>query len=139
MKKSHIAALGLVVALVSGAPAVTALAADTEAATPIPATSAEIWKAIDVHMNELHMAINQGKLNTVHQHAFAVRDLVRALPTHSAALSPAALAKVKTQGKFVDTLAERLDQSGDSGDKAATEDNTHKLEAVLKTIRAQYP
>ena len=116
-----------------------AVAAETETHMAIPGTSAGIWAAIDTHMKELHAAITQGKLNTVHQHAFAVRDLVRALPSHSASLSASALATVATQGKFVDTLAERLDQSGDANDKAGTEDNTRKLENVLKALRAQYP
>lgn len=138
MNKSHIAALGLAVSLLCSTASVPAFA-ETEAATVIPTTSGAIWTAIDGHLKELHSAIHQGKLNTVHHHAFAVRDLVRALPSHSANLSPAALAKVKGQVKFVDTLAARLDESGDAGDKAATEDNAHKLEAVLKTIRGQYP
>lgn len=121
-----------------GMPSLTA-AAETEARMAIPGNSAGIWAAIDTHMKELHAAITQGKLNTVHEHAFAVRDLVRALPSHSANLSASALATVTAQVKFVDTLAERLDQSGDANDKAGTEDNTRKLESVLKTLRAQYP
>lgn len=114
------------------------VAAETEAKTMIPNTSAGIWLAIDGHVKELHAAITQGKLNTVHKHAFAVRDLVRALPSHSAGLSASALATVTTQVKFVDTLAERLDQSGDANDKLGTEDNTRKLEAILKGLHAQY-
>jgi hypothetical protein len=54
-------------------------------------------------------------------------------------LSAEALAKVTSQAKFVDTLAERLDQTGDANDKAGTEDNLAKLETVLKNIRANYP
>lgn len=115
------------------------VAAETEAHMAIPGTSAGIWAAVDAHMKELHAAITQGKLNTVHQHAFAVRDLIRALPSHSSNLSASALATVAAQVKFVDTLAERLDQSGDANDKAGTEDNTRKLEAIMKTLRAQYP
>ncbi len=127
-----------VIGACGGIPAAT-LAAETEAPVTIPNTSAGIWKAIDGHMQELHAAIAQGKLNTVHQHAYAVRDLVRALPSHSANLSADALANVTAQTKFVDTLAQRLDQTGDANDKAGTEDNTRKLEAILKTLRAQYP
>lgn len=117
--------------------ATTGIAA--EQATTIPATAAEIWKAIDMHLAELHAVIKKGALKTVHEHAFAIRDLVRALPTHSPELSADAAAKVKSQVAFVDTLAERLDQTGDANDKAGTEANTTKLEAVLKNIRSNYP
>lgn len=111
----------------------------TEAATVIPATSAEIWKAIDMHLGELRADVKKGVLKNAHKHAFAIRDLVRGLPTHSPELSPDALAKVTPQVKFVDTLAERLDQTGDANDQAGTEGNLAKLETVLKNIRTNYP
>lgn len=115
-----------------------AMAAETEVQTAIPATSVQIWRAIDGHIADLHGLIAKNALKTVHQHAFAVRDLVRALPTHSPPLSVAALANVSAQVKFVDTLATRLDASGDANDKPGTAANLTKLENVLKTIRAQY-
>lgn len=127
-----------IIALAGAAP-IAVRAAAAEQATPIPATSAEIWKAIDMHLTELHAVIATGVLKTVHEHAFAIRDLVRALPSHSPGLTPDALAKVKAQVPFVDTLATRLDQTGDANDKPGTEANTTKLEKVLKDIRANYP
>ncbi|MEQ1866228.1 MAG: transporter [Micropepsaceae bacterium] len=140
MKKSYVqsaAAAALIVFAPVAYGVATAVAA--EQATTIPATAAEIWKAIDMHMMELHADIKKSALNKVHEHAFAVRDLVRALPTHSPGLSADAIAKVNGQIKFVDTLAERLDQTGDANDKAGTEANTVKLETSLKSIRANYP
>ena len=132
----------LLLSALLGATAMTAscpvIAAETEAHTAIPATSAEIWRAIDGHITDLTGLIAKNTLKTVHQHAYAVRDLVRALPTHSSGLSAAALAAVRAQVKFVDTLAARLDASGDANDKPGTAANLAKLENVLKTIRAQY-
>lgn len=113
-------------------------AAETEVQTAIPATSAEIWKAINGHIAELHGLIAKGTLATVHQHAYAVRDLVRALPTHSQGLSATALSTVSAQVKFVDTLAVRLDASGDANDKPGTDSNLAKLENILKSMRSQY-
>jgi hypothetical protein len=115
-----------------------ASAAEATSNTPIPATSAEIWQAIDSHVQALNAAVTKGELASVHHDAFAVRDLVRGLPTHSPGLSEAALTKVKEQSKFVDTLAARLDQTGDANDKAGTKANLSKLEGMLKTIRDQY-
>lgn len=130
-----------IAALIALAPVVdgTTSAIAAEQSVTIPATAAEIWKAIDMHMAELRADIKKGALHKVHEHAFAVRDLVRALPTHSPGLSAEAIAKVTEQVKFVDTLAERLDQTGDANDKAGTEANTVKLENLLKSIRANYP
>ena len=110
-----------------------------EAPIAIPATAAEIWKQIDMHVTELQVVVKSGVLKTVHVHAFAIRDLVRGLPTHSPGLKPEALKSVTDQSKFIDTLAERLDQTGDANDKPGTESNLKKHEAVLKTIRANYP
>lgn len=137
MKRSSIviaAALGLapVFGTIAAAPA-------AEQAATIPATAAEIWQAIDMHMKALHADIDKGALNKVHEHAFAVRDLVRGLPARSPDLSVEALAKVTAGVKFVDTLAERLDQTGDANDKAGTVANTEKLEKQLASIRANYP
>lgn len=118
---------------------IAAAAEEAESKVTIPVTASRIWQAIDGHIAELHSALTAGKLDGVHAHAYAVRDLVRALPTHSPGLSADALAKVKAQSKFVDTLAERLDHTGDANDKVGTQANLQKLEGVLKLLRAQYP
>ena len=62
------AALYLVLILANGA----AIAA--EATTPIPATSAEIWQAIDHQVQEMHTGVANGAMKGLHEHAFAVRD-----------------------------------------------------------------
>ena len=128
----------LITALIIGVCSVH-MAAAAETTTPVPSTAPEIWLAIDGQVRDLHGAIATGALATVHQHAYAVRDLVRGLPAHSQGLAEASMNKVKEQVKFVDTLAARLDQSGDANDKAGTEANLNKLEGVLKTIRNEYP
>ena len=139
MNKPILKAIGLATFL-SIAPAAQATSSPAaEATTVIPATSAEIWKAIDAHMVVLRADIGKGALKNVHKHAFAVRDLVRGLPTRSSGLSATAIANVTAQVPFVDTLAGRLDQTGDANDKPGTEANLAKLENVLKTIRASYP
>lgn len=115
-----------------------ARAAEVETQTAIPGTSVEIWRAIDGHIAQVKGLITKGTLKTVHQHAYAVRDLVRALPTHSPSLSAAAVAHVSAQVKFVDTLAERLDATGDANDKSGTAANLAKLEKILNALKAQY-
>ena len=116
-----------------------AVAAKAEEKVSIPATSEAIWQSIDKEIEQLAALIQNGKLEEVHHHAFAVRDLVAALPARSASLGADKMAQVKANTKFVDTLAERLDATGDAKDKAGTESNFQKLKTVLKTIRANYP
>jgi hypothetical protein len=106
--------------------------------TNIPQTSTEIWQAIDQNISELNKTINENKLEEVHHRAFAIRDLVDALPDHSSDLSSDKLAQVKANIKYVDTLAKRLDASGDAKDKLATQDNFTKLQKILEAIRTNY-
>ena len=116
-----------------------ATAAAMEEHVTIPSSAQGIWRAIDGHMHQLQDLVTKGTLKSVHLHAFAVRDLVRGLSSHSPMLAAAAMAQVNTQSKFVDTLADRLDQSGDANDKAGTQQNLTKLQGVLKGIRSHYP
>jgi len=101
----------------------------------IPATSAAIWRSIDQETAILDTSIRSGKLADLHHHAFAIRDLVAALPSRSGALPADKMAKMKTYSKFVATLAERLDAAGDTKDNPAAVSNLAKLKEVLKTIR----
>ena len=133
--------VALLAALLGATPALAiaqACAAEAQSHTVIPNDSAGIWHAIDGEIAMLKGLIAKGALKTVHEHAYAVRDLVRALPNHSPGLPPAALANVTGQVKFVDTLATRLDATGDANDKLGTAANLTKLENILNTIRAQY-
>ena len=116
----------------------TATADEAAEKIVIPATSDGIWKAIDAKSTELKATIDSGKLDNVHHEAFAIRDLVAALPSHSATLAAEKLDKVKSSVKFVATLAERLDATGDAKDVAGTKQNYAKLTSVLTAIRANY-
>lgn len=105
----------------------------------IPATSEAIWLSIDKETKLLDTLIQSGKFEEVHHHAFAIRDLVAALPARSGSLPADKLAQVKANVQFVATLAQRLDATGDAKDKAGTESNFKKLQGVLSMIRADYP
>lgn len=102
----------------------------------IPASSEAIWRSIDKETANLDKSIRTGKLEELHHHAFAIRDLVAALPSHSGTLPAKKIAQIKEYGKFVATLAERLDAAGDTKDKPAAVSNLAKLKEVLETIRA---
>lgn len=127
-----------VAVLIPAAQAHSAPATTATATAAASTTSAGIWQAIDVKSAELAKTIQSGKLADVHHIAFAIRDLVVTLPEHSTDLPTDKLAKVKAGVKFVGTLADRLDASGDANDKAGAQDNYDKLTGVLKSLRANY-
>lgn len=141
MKHSILKALGLSLVLMAGvfgASAESATAAETSEKTVIPTTLEGTWQAIDAKAAELKKTIDKGDLGEVHHQAFAIRDLVAALPGKSSALSADNLVKVKSGVKFVATLAGRLDAAGDSKDAAGTKQNYEKLTTVLASLRANY-
>jgi hypothetical protein len=116
-------------------PAPEATAAEpTATPTSIPGSADAIWQAIDQHNAELKATIATGDLAQVHHHAFAIRDLVAALPAHSPTLPADAQAKLKSEIQFVSTLADRLDESGDAGDRAGSQASYDQLVAVLAGI-----
>lgn len=118
-------------------PAVASSPAESEAAelpTAIPDTADAIWKAIDQQSADLKATIQGTDLKEVHHKAFAIRDLVAALPAHSPKLTADDETKLQGEVKFVATLADRLDAAGDSGDKAAAQANYDKLVGVLNGI-----
>ena len=122
---------------VASAPA-TASTAEAEAPTQIPATAAAIWQAIDQQSAALKAAIQNNALKDVHHQAFAIRDLVAALPDRSRSLPADAQANLQRDVKFVATLADRLDATGDANDQAGAQSNYDKLATVLSGIaRAQ--
>jgi CRISPR/Cas system CSM-associated protein Csm2 small subunit len=115
--------------------------ADEEKETPtmIPATAAGILQAINAEETNLDKTITDKKLADVHHHAFAIRDLVNALPDKSKDLAADKLGKLKEEAKFVAVLADRLDKAGDANDQAGTEANFKKLQTVLKEIQSLSP
>ena len=126
MKSSTVKQLLLVILLATGVMWTGTGGADeeNETKTVIPTTAGEISKVIDTHVAELHDAIAASKLDTIHVHAYAVRDLVRALPTHSMSLSADALAKVeeqKAQSTRITPSSPTIASRSSAGKRAITE------------------
>lgn len=110
-----------------------------EAQQKIPEKTEDIWKTIDNKVLALSQSLDKNELKNIHHLAFAIRDLVNALPQHSLMLSAEQIKQVKANAKFVATLADRLDESGDKNDKVATQANFEKLKKILELLRKQYP
>ena len=101
----------------------------------IPETVEGIWKEIHAHHAELKGIVEKKQLDKVHEAAFEIRDL-------SKALVPKAPVDKKTQVestvKNIARLAENLDASGDANDQAKTEANLKKLDGLIKVLQAQF-
>lgn len=97
----------------------------------IPDTVEGIWKEIHKHHEESAATVKAKKLGEVHEHAFAIRDLAKALPAKA---HPDHKKMVENAVKRVSQLAEDLDKSGDAGNQATTEANLKKMDAALKAL-----
>ena len=97
----------------------------------IPDTVDGILKEIHQHHETLAVTVKAKKLGDVHHHAFAIRDLAKALPAKA---NPDHKKMVENAVKKVSQIAEDLDKSGDAGDQAKTEANLKKMDAALKTL-----
>ena len=111
---------------------------EKEVQVQIPATVSGIWQEVKDQEGQLDKTISDKKLDKVHHFAFAIRDLVNALPDKSTTLQAEGLSKVKSYAKYIADIASRLDESGDANDQAGTEANFGKLQGLLKSIEAQY-
>lgn len=104
----------------------------------IPKTIPAIWQAVDKHAASIEKAITDNQLTSIHEHAFAIRDLVNALPALSKDLSEEQKKTLQNNLSYVDQLATRLDKTGDNKDKEGTQTNWQKLQKVLAQLRARY-
>lgn len=110
------------------------------APNPVEArTVGELWRGVKFHEAELNQLVQTKELGKVHEFAFAIRDLVAAMPERSGQLSAEQQVKLKGNVKYVATLAERLDAAGDAKSQSATESSFKQLQAVLRTIEELYP
>lgn len=104
----------------------------------IPSTIPEIWKAIDGQATSINQGLKENELTSIHEHAFAIRDLANALPALSKDLSDEQKKTLQTNLIYVEQLAKRLDKTGDANDKEGTQANWDKLEKILTQLRALY-
>jgi hypothetical protein len=97
--------------------------------TKIPATVEDIWKKIHEQQGKLTKVVAAKELGEAHDHAFAIRDLVKALPAKVATeCKPTA----ETGAKEITKLAADIDKSGAAKAQKATEANVKKMgEAII--------
>lgn len=102
--------------------------------TKIPATVEEIWKEIHKQEGTLAKVVAAKDLGEAHDHAFAIRDLVKALPGKVAADNKI---KAEESAKEITKLTADIDKSGAAGAQKATEENVKTLGAAIKALEAK--
>lgn len=141
MKKNRIITLSFCVALGLALFTINAVGAEEKhegaekSQMKIPETADGILAEIHKHHGELADVVKNNKLADVHHHAFAVRDLAKALVDKAA---PDKQQRVQGAANNIAKLAEELDKAGDAGDKAKTEANLKKFDAVIAQLEAQF-
>lgn len=99
----------------------------------IPETAEGIWKEIANQQTKLSSVVASGDLGEAHDHGYAIRDLVRALP---AKVSADNKAKTEEAVKSIAKIAAAIDKSSAGGAKKATEANVTKLTAAISALQA---
>lgn len=95
----------------------------------IPATVAGIWQEIHKQQARLVTTVAKKDLGEAHDHAFAIRDLVKALP---AKVAPEHQAAAEAGSKEITKLAAAIDKSGAARAQKTTEAGVKQMgEAVL--------
>ncbi len=101
--------------------------------TKVPATVELIWKKIHKQQGKLASVVAKKDLGEAHDHAFAIRDLVKALP---AKVPAASKASAEAGSKEITKLAADIDKSGAARAQKATEANVKKMDVAIAALRA---
>ena len=102
--------------------------------TKIPATVPEIWKKIHQQQAELIKTVAKKDLGEAHDHAFAIRDLVKALPFK---VSAEHKSSAEAGAQEIRKLAADIDKSGAAGAQKATEASVKKLGEAIVALQSK--
>ena len=106
-------------------------------ATPIvpAATVPEIWAQIETERSILKTTVESGTLDEVQQLADRISGLVVAAAQKANAASPATAEQVNGMVDQVKASAAKLDELGDTGDRALTQAEFNKFSSVLDAFK----
>ena len=144
MKKTILIAMGLSICIAFTAtlllaqekpaqkPAPEADGGDHSHFTKIPATVELIWKEIQKQQGKLASVVAKKDLGEAHDHAFAIRDLVKAFP---AKVPVENKTKTEEAAKEIAKISADIDKSGAAGAQKATEANVKKMDAAILALQ----
>ena len=99
-----------------------------------------VWHEIVKTKKELNEVVESGNLETVHEFAFAIRDLSKELlkRTKGEDLSEEQMSNVKATVEKIAEVAAALDEYGDAGDQANTVKELKRFNSLIDFIEMQY-
>lgn len=98
----------------------------------IPATVEGIWTEIGNQQTKLAAVVEKNNLGEAHDHGYAIRDLVRALPGMVPAESKA---KAEEAAAEIAKLATAIDKSSAGGAQKTTKANVEKLATAITALQ----
>lgn len=98
----------------------------------IPPTIEGIWTEIGSQQKKLAEVVAKGQFGEAHDHGYAIRDLVKALPDKVPAENKT---KAATASAEITKLAAALDKSSAAKAKKATDDNVQKLATAITALQ----
>lgn len=101
--------------------------------TKIPPTVPEIWTEIRKQEVNLAATVEKKDLGEAHDHAFAIRDLVKALP---AKVPAAQKSLTEDSAKNIAKLAADIDKTAAAKAQKATEANVKKMTTAIAALDA---
>jgi hypothetical protein len=102
--------------------------------TKIPPPVPEIWAEIHNQQAKLVRTVEKKDLGEAHDHAFAIRDLVKALPEKIAAENKS---KAEEGAKEIAKLAADIDKSAAAKAQKATEAKVKEMGAAVTALEAK--
>jgi len=112
----------------------TAASGRTNEKSPLPNTPEGIWKEIHQHRSELESAVQAKKLEAIHPHAVALRNLTMALVD---VVHPDHKATVQGGVDKVNRAFDELHKSADAGNQTDAETNFKNFDEALKQLEQQ--
>ena len=100
--------------------------------TKVPETVEGIWKAILAKQGQLERRVAAKKLGEAHDYAFAIRDLVDALPAKVPAENKS---KAEAGAKEIAKLAADIDKSSAAKAQKATEANVTRMGKAITALQ----
>lgn len=97
----------------------------------IPDQYDHVWHEIDKHESGLERAIHENNRQQVHEHAFAVQDLARALPLKKTPLKPS---QAEAAVRGVERAAVALDRASGAGNEKETRKQFDALQDAIDSL-----
>jgi len=104
-----------------------------------PKTLKKLWQAIQKKHKHLEKTIHGEKLDKVHDLAFEIRDLLKAMPKKSKILDKEKMKSLIGSVKRANEVVDLIHEYADGKDQKNTEKQSHRLTKLLSYVKTLYP